>query len=373
MAAAGIRLAAPTRFAGLSNRAARIVLALAALLLLLACYSVIDAPGPRLASDAAGESGAAGGMTDRMLYENIVSDIRYGDNYYTATATELRRGHYPLRPFITFRLPALAVIQAWLPQWLSPLLLYALVAAVVLAWMVRLRTVFTGPLPTAMALLLLAGGLVACVQPMLLVFHEIWAGLLIALSLAIWRPGRWIESVSIGLAATLIRETAGLYLGLMFLLALVEGDRREALGWFIAATVLAVVVAFHAHAVAMVVRPLDTPSPGWMGMLGYGFFVKSLASATVLVAVPGAIAALLVTMGLYGWASWRDPTALRVLVTLTGYATLIGIFCRADTFYWVMLPAPLMLVGLVFVPCGLRDLIAAALDTRRITVTRVLR
>ncbi|MBN8848434.1 MAG: hypothetical protein BGO24_14495 [Sphingomonas sp. 67-36] len=370
MVAGGIWLATPTRFAGLSSRTARIVLALAALLLLLACYSAIGAPAPKLASDAAGESSHT---TDRMLYENIVSDIRYGDNYYTATATELRRGHYPLRPFVTFRLPALAVIQAWLPQWLAPLLLYALVAAVVLAWMVRLRAVFARPLPTAMALLLLAGGLVACVQPLLMVFHEIWAGLLIALSLAARRPGRWIESVSIGLAATLIRETAALYLGLMFLLALADGERREALGWFIAATLLAVVVAFHAHAVAMVVRPLDTPSPGWLGMLGFGFFVKSLASTTALVVVPTAIAALLVTLSLFGWAAWRDPTGLRVLVTLTGYASLIGIFCRADTFYWVMLPAPLMLVGLAFVPYGLRDLIAAALDKRRITVTRVLR
>jgi hypothetical protein len=58
---------------------------------------------------------------------------------------------------------------------------------------------------------------------------------------------------------------------------------------------------------------------------------------------------------------------------LAAYAALIGIFARSDTFYWALMVAPVFLVGLVFVPDGLRDLFRPSLDRRRITVTRVAR
>ena len=52
---------------------------------------------------------------------------------------------------------------------------------------------------------------------------------------------------------------------------------------------------------------------------------------------------------------------------------LIGTFARSDTFDWALLVAPVFLVGLVFVPDALRDLVRQALDRRRITVTRIAR
>ena len=55
------------------------------------------------------------------------------------------------------------------------------------------------------------------------------------------------------------------------------------------------------------------------------------------------------------------------------YAALLGVAGRVDTFYWGLLVAPVLLVGLAFVPDALRDLLAAALDKRRITVKRVVR
>lgn len=358
-------LAQPSRFAGWSRGRARIALALLALLFALsftALSSSVDPTAP-----------ASENRTDVLLYESIVDSVRHGGDYYLATAQALRFGNYPLRPFVTFRLPTLAMVQAHLPPALVPMLLYALAAGVAAAWWMRLRPALGRLPPLIIALVLLAAGMLVYVQAELAIFHEIWAGLLIALSLAARRPGRWIESVSIGLAAMLIRETAALYVALMFLLALGDGERREALGWFVAATVFAVAVAAHAYAVSAVVRPFDPASPGWAGLLGFGFFVKAMSVSTALALFPLAIAAPLVVLGMAGWSAWRNPLALRVLVTLIGYAALIGLFCRADTFYWGLLVAPLILVGLVFTPDMLRDLITAALDTRRITVTRVVR
>lgn len=361
-------LARPTRFATLSQGAARIALALIALLV-MAAFLALDTPAP----PATGPASSAGDQADVMLYETIVEGMRHGGDYYTVAADALCGGDYPMKPFVTFRLPALAAVQALLPPAATLALLWCLDIAVAAAWYVRLRPAFARAPPRIVAMILLAGGMVVFVQPALVAFHELWAGLLIALSLAVRKPGRWIEAAAIGLAAMLIRETAALYVATMALLAFVEGERREALGWGAALGVLAVVVAAHAHAVAQVVQPLDPASPGWAGMLGFGFFVRTMTISTTLAQLPLALAAPFVGLAMAGWTAWRDPLALRAVTVFALYAALLGMAGRADTFYWGLLVAPTLLVGLAFVPDALRDLFAAAIDRRRITVKRMVR
>lgn len=365
---APIWLARSTRFAALSPFAARIALALIALLV-MAAFLALDTPTSPAVSQARG----ADDQRDVVLYETIVEGMRHGGDYYTVAADALRAGNYPMQPFVTFRLPTLAAVQALLPPAATLALLWSLGIAVVVAWHARLKPAFARTPPRIVAMILLAGGMVVFVQPALVAFHELWAGLLIALSLAVRKPGRWVEAAALGLAAMLIRETAALYVATMALLAFLEGERREALGWGAALGVLAVAVAAHAHAVAQVVQPLDLASPGWAGMLGFGFFVRTIAISTALAQLPLALAAPLVGLALAGWAAWRDPLALRAATVFALYAALLGIAGRVDTFYWGLLVAPALLVGLAFVPDALRDLFAAALDRRRITVRRVVR
>jgi len=361
-------VATPSRFAALGRVQARWALGLL-VLLLGATLLALAVPAPAGAPD--GATGAV--QTDVALYDSIVSGIRGGGDYYGVTAKALRRGDYPLRPFITFRLPALAVLQAHMPQMLIQAVLFALIAVTAGAWFVRFKAAFVRRPPLVFAMLLLAGGMVVFVQRGLIGFHEIWAGLLIALSLALRRDDRWSTAVAIGLIAMLIRETALVYVAIMAMLAFAEGHRREALGWAATIVVLAVVLGFHAHAVGDVVQPTDPASPGWMGLLGFGFFVKTMMLSTALAVVPAALAALLVGLALFGWACWADPVALRTLTVFCGYAALLGLFGRADTFYWGLMIAPLLLVGLAFAPDGIRDLVARARDRRRIIVTRLVR
>lgn len=368
--AAPFWLASPSRFAGLTRQQARIGLVLLGLLV-MATWLALATPGPPAVSHDPAKRGDD--QADVVLYETIVDGVRHGGNYYAVTAEALRIGNYPLRPFVTFRLPTLAVVLSLLPRTAIRALLYALALAVVLAWYARLKPAFSRAPPRIVAMALLAGGMVAFVQSDLVFFHEIWAGLFVALSLALWRPGRWIEAVAFALVAVLIRETAAPYLVIMGLLAWVGGDRREAAGWAGALAVLAVAIGLHAHAVAQVVRPLDPASPGWAGMLGFGFFVKTMTISTALSLAPLWLGAPLVGLAMFGWSAWGDPVAIRALALFAAYAAILGLFGRTDTFYWGLLVAPTLLVGLAFVPDGLRDLIAAARDTRRITVTRVVR
>jgi hypothetical protein len=358
-------LAAPSRFARVTRGRACAVLAGFALLIaasFLALGVIAPAGAPADPSQA-----------DLTLYQTIVEGVRAGGDYYSVAARSLRAGDYPLKPFVAFRLPTLAVIEAALPHGAVPVLLDLLALGMFAAWWLRLRTAFSRPVPLVLALALLAGGMAAFVQSELAAFHEIWAGLLIALSLALRRPDRWVEAVAFGMMAMLIRETAALYVAIMAVLAFVQGHRREAIGWAVTLGVLALVVALHAHAVSQVVHATDAASPGWAGMLGFGFFVQAMAVSTALALLPLVAAAPLVALALAGWTAWNSDLGLRALTTLTAYAVLIALFARADTFYWGLMIAPTLLVGLAFVPDGVRDLVRAAAARPRITVTRVVR
>jgi hypothetical protein len=66
--------------------------------------------------------------------------------------------------------------------------------------------------------------------------------------------------------------------------------------------------------------------------------------------------------------------AVRALGVLAGYALLLAVFCRVDTYYWGLLAAPILPIGLVFAPDSLRDLWRGVRQRRRrITVTRTTR
>lgn len=363
-------LAQPTRFAAFGRGRARGAMLLLALFVALG-FSALASPGPPPASHDPARR--AQDRADVALYEAIVAGVRSGGDYYVVAADTLRRDDYPLRPFVTFRLPTLAVVQAKLPPRVTLALLYVLAAAVLAAWFRLIARAIPRPAPRALAMVLLVAGMATFVQPELVPFHEVWAGLLIALSLALRRDDRWRDAVALGLIAMLIRETAALYVMLMAALALIQARRREAAAWATTLGVLALVLLAHAWAVDRVVNADDPASPGWAGMLGWGFFVKTMSISTALTVAPLALAAPLVALALFGWASWRDAAATRALATFLAYAALLALFGRTDTFYWGLMIAPSFLVGLVFVPDALRDLVHAGFMRRRIIVTRAVR
>lgn len=359
-------LATPSRYAATPPDRARWLVIAWALVLLLTLAALAT---PLL--DARAGGGAA--PSDLALYAAIVDGVRGGGDYYAVAADALRSGGYPLKPFVTFRLPTLAVIEAALPGSVVAGLLYALAAGMTLAWYARLRAAMRRPAMLWAALVLLVGGSVACWQPGLAGLHEVWAGLLLALSLARWRPAAWVEALGWAVAAAMIREISLLYVMIMAALAWRDGDRRQALVWAISLALPALLLTAHVHGVAQVVRAGDPASPGWTGLLGPGFPVRVAWASTALSLLPLGIAAPLVGLAWFGWTAWRDPIATRVAAVLAAYAALLAVAGRTDTFYWGLMTAPLLLVGLAFVPDGVRDLLAGARDRRRITVRRVER
>lgn len=350
-------LAAPSRYAGRSRQRARWLLALL-VLLMLASLAALNV------DSTADEHGAA------TLYELVVEDLRHGADYYTATANTLRIHGEPLHPFTAIRLPTLAVIQSRMSPVVAALFLYALALATLLVWWQRLGDALPRLLPRAIATLLAAIGMTGAVAGEWVALQDIWAGLLIALSLAARRSESWVTAAALALSAMLIRETAALYAVVMAAAALVEGRRREALGWGIAIGLFAAIFAFHAQAVAAVVRPLDQPAATWIWIQGFGFAVHSVIVSSGLALAPAVLGALAVGLALAGWAAWRDPLATRALATLLGYLLLLSFVSRPGDGDWAFLITPILPIGLAFLPDAMRDLIRTALDRRRITVTR---
>ena len=161
---------------------------------------------------------------------------------------------YQRSSFLNWRLPTLATIEASLPSMLIARVVLALVGASAV-WLLSRR------LPRAAVdqrLATLAAGftmLPIWVIGDILFMHEVWAGELIALSLALRSRDRWVPSLGVGLAAALVRELALVYLVAMLAVAMVSRRWRGGDGTRTVAIVLVVGgLALHAHAVAPLIR-----------------------------------------------------------------------------------------------------------------------
>ncbi|MBJ6122017.1 hypothetical protein [Sphingomonas mollis] len=346
----------PTSLAGLGRSPARILLGT-----LLALVLVILMMGGITALD----------LTDRLVFdETLVERVRHGGTFYSMAADTLRGEGSPLRPALFFPVPTLPMIAAMVPTFLLIAALWILAAATVAAWSARLAPLWIGLPGRAVTLALLIAGVASAVRADLAVMPEVWAGLLIALSLAVRHPGRWLEAAALGLAAALLHGVAALYLIVMAAWAWRDHGRREAIGWVLAIAALLPVLALHGQAAAAVVGPLDTATMFWQAMVNPVNALGTLAAMTYAAALPAGVGAVLVLVSLIGWTTWRDDAARRVATTLVVFIAVVIVGGSAAT---ALLVAPVALLGLAFVPDLLRELMTVALDRRRITVTRMFR
>jgi len=291
---------------------------------------------------------------DAELYRAVAERVARGENYYAAAATEQRARDYPLKPFVTVRPPLLATVTAWLggPANMG-LALQLLVLVTLIAIIIRLRGLDV-PRPESLAAIGLAAlSLLVVAQPDLALWHEAWAATLVTLALAVHRPDRWWPSVGIALMAAVLRELAIPFLLVMGFWALPEKRRAEAAAWGGALVIAASALALHAHAVAQIVTASDATSPGWSGAGGWPFVASMLGKTSAFALLPAWLAAALVPVAVLGWASLPHPTARRVTLWLGGMMAAFMIFGRPDNFYWGLMLAPLLPIGLAFAPTAI--------------------
>jgi hypothetical protein len=113
-----------------------------------------------------------------------------------------------------------------------------------------------------------------------------------------------------------------------------------------------------------VVLPNDPKSQTWLLLGGPAAALSFMWQALPLVELPQLIGYPIIVVGLFGWLCWRSETGLFVLLLLLGYMLAFAITGRPNNFYWGYLVSPLLMMGLIFVGPGLRDLQAAIKGTR---------
>jgi hypothetical protein len=311
-------------------------------------------------------------LTDLVLYRRITEQMMAGEGYYQAAAAEHRRATYPLRPFITVRMPTLAVVTAPLGLSAMRVVLFSLVGLAAVMWWRRLQHLTDRTtLQPVIGALLVAGGLTTFLASAdLVASHEVWAATLLALSWALHRAkgaddttaasaNSWLPSVLVATAAVLIRELALPFILLMGAFAIWHRRWREAAAWVAVVAVFALALTTHAANVAAVVTPADVASPGWANFGGWPFFVLAMHGATTLRILPEATSPLLVPLVMLGWAACRAETGAFGALLFAGYAVLFAGLGRPDNWYWGLLIAPVFMLGLMFLPQGLADLFAA--------------
>jgi hypothetical protein len=315
---------------------------------------------------------APGHGHDALLYERIVRDVAAGQSFYHAAPLALRQEGYPLRPFMAIRPPLLAVSLARLPDEAARRGVLAGLAGLTLAaWAWRLRGLWPNePARYIWALTLLATGIAPALVGSAYLFHEVWAGLLIALSLALHRPRRWMPSLAVGLAVALLRELAIPYLAVMALFALWEGRRGEAAAWAAAIGVALAALGGHALAVAAVTTPLDPRSPGWLGLGGWPFVLRTAQWNSIVSLAPAWLAALLFPPALLGLLFAPGGLGRRICVIVLGFALGVCFVGRPDNSYWGLIVAPLWPLGLLAIDRAVKTLLSQAMRLRPSSANR---
>jgi hypothetical protein len=356
--------AGQTLYTCLPDWAARVILALVLALTILPAlpHPALYIPGERHWGEREPQS------FDTILYKKVLTDIEHGQGYYDAAGAEHRRLHFPTSPPEVFRLPTLAWILAalhfYMLQFGVLLALYGVVIVLFYRELLAARLSFAGRM---ISVAVMATGLSVIGLRDVLYWHEVWAALLMALSLLVYRTSRWWPAVLFGLTACLIREIAMPYLLVMAAFALYEKQWRQCAAWLGAVILAAVAFTVHIHMAAGLHMPGDFVSPGWLGLGGWDFAIATAKWNVFLHELPYPLIALALCLGVIGLAGAQDGRARRAAVIVAGYLTGFLVVGRPDNYYWGVLYAPLLPAGFLLAPAALRDLFRKAFAQTRTT------
>lgn len=327
---------------------------LAAVLMLVALGALVH-PTPHLAHLAPPGAG------DEQLYRAIVDRVSHGQDYYHAAAAEHRARAYPTYPAQVFREPLLAWMLAAIPgDGARRLALLSL--SVVAFFALRSALVRTG-ISTRIrifALFCIGSGFGIAWFPGAQYIHEVWAALLIALSLAWYRQGWWIPAVLLGFCACLFRELALPYLAAMAAFAVWERKYAESASWIAATLIFVAIYGWHLSTARTLPQTGDLMSAGWLYWGGWGFALETAKRNYALIEAPYFIVAFAVCVSLLGLSGHPDRWFSRMALIVGGYLTAFLFVGRPDNSYWGMLFSPLLPIGVALSPLALRDLIARA-------------
>jgi hypothetical protein len=307
----------------------------------LVIWGLIAAAQGKAGSPPARRPGEDG---DIRMYQAITARVVAGTPYYSAVAVEMPARGYAVRPVFNWRLPTLAWLNSLSPSpWWGRVAFWALSLVVIGLW-----TMAAGLHIPRTAVIVAVVVTLASVSllpvPDAIFLHEVWAGLLIAASLASWAIRRISLSVVLGVLAMLIRELALPYVLLMAVLALRESRRREAAAWSLAALAFLACWGWHLREV-LAHMPAEGLHNSWLAAGGWPFVLTASRCSVFLMFLPSWMVAVLVPLAWAGFWRWTNAAGQRIAMVLTAYFLMFTVIGRADNWYWGFLVAPLIPLG----------------------------
>ena len=352
------------RFAHWQPRSAAL---LAFAVIALSLWALIDVQGPgepEAAPVPTATQLSAGGDaatdtardTDLQLYDRIAERVAAGEDYHAVAVEEQRARDFPVTPGLAVRLPTLAHATALLGQDGMLAALIVLVLLVFVAWWRRLGEEPGGKDRRPVAMALLAVGTLMGAKAEYVVLHEVWAGVLIALALALHRPGHWFAAWIVAAAAVAIREHALPFVLLMGALALWRRDWRESAAWALLILAFFAALWLHLAEVQQYVLASDRPSDPWLVFPGMAGLTGKVVLSSALHNLPAPVAALLAVLPLLGWAGWKSDLGRTAFLLFAGYAVFFMLAGRENNFYWALVVTPAWFVGYAFLPMAVKSL-----------------
>jgi hypothetical protein len=301
------------------------------------------------------------GPGDVALYRAEVDRMQAGQGYYEAAGIELRERGYPTRSVFNWRTP----LPLWLigkmpdPVFGKALLCGLAICAVVLCfdWLAREG----GPAVAIVGVLLLCGAMLPSFLGDLFVMPVLWAGFLIAISLALLAAGRLKLGVAAGTTALFLRDLAGPFVVVMLGLALCRRRFREAAYWSAGLAAYSLFFVLHIYQVSLVEHAGDrAQEDSWVQLGGLAFVISTTQLNGWLLVLPQWVAALYLPLALLGFAAWRGDGAQRAGIAAAAYVLLFGFVGQDFNQYWGSLIAPLLCLGAAWAAPAVRDLVSAS-------------
>jgi hypothetical protein len=351
----------PSRFAGLGRAPALAIVGLITAALVWCLFVSFTRPVLEVSDD--GPKRQARPDTD--FYRNVIERVRGGTPYHEAAKQEFDEpiwsegGFRPTSPF-HWRTPVYAWVLAPLPGQTGMAVAGGLaLLAAGFCFLALGRTAGPGP---AFLTFLLIGPFAWCAIGDVYLFTELWAGILIALSVGAYGIGRWPVAVAAALVALFFRELVLPYCLLCFALALLQRRWAEVGVWVVGLALFALFYVWHVQQIrTQVPGEGDAKIGSWLKFGGTTFALAATQLSNVfLTNFHAAVSAVVLPLALLGLAGWRGEAGIRAFLTCIGYLAFFLVAVQPPyNAYWGLLIGPLLMLGLTALPASGRDLAMA--------------
>ena len=195
---------------------------------------------------------------------------------------------------------------------------------------------------------LLIAPMLPCFQGDVFVLHEVWAGIMIALSLCAYGVKLRFLGATMALAALFVRELALPYCLLGLALALWQRRPKESMVYIVGLIGWAVFYGLHCWNVSHLITAAATAHrQGWVRFGGLTFVIAVTQMNSCLVLLPVWVTVIFFALSMVGFAGWQSAWGIRITLTACMYIAAFSIVGQEFNRYWGLMIAPLFCFGAV--------------------------